>query len=56
MNWKGCGKKQSWPNLRYCPGTGGTELYSTLKDALYYFYLGQYFYNSASARISVKKQ
>jgi hypothetical protein len=19
MNWKGCGRKQSWPNLRYYP-------------------------------------
>jgi hypothetical protein len=21
MNWKGCGRKRSWPNLRYYPGT-----------------------------------
>jgi hypothetical protein len=21
MNWKGCGRKRSWPNLRYWPGT-----------------------------------
>jgi hypothetical protein len=20
MNWKGCGRKKSWPNLRYYPG------------------------------------
>jgi hypothetical protein len=20
MNWKGCGRKRSWPNLRYYPG------------------------------------
>jgi hypothetical protein len=20
MNWKGCGRKQLWPNLRYYPG------------------------------------
>jgi hypothetical protein len=20
MNWKGCGRKQSWPDLRYYPG------------------------------------
>jgi hypothetical protein len=20
INWKGCGRKQPWPNLRYYPG------------------------------------
>jgi hypothetical protein len=20
INWKGCGRKRSWPNLRYYPG------------------------------------
>jgi hypothetical protein len=20
MNWRGCGNKRLWPNLRYCPG------------------------------------
>lgn len=20
MNWKGCGSKSSWPDIRYCPG------------------------------------
>jgi hypothetical protein len=26
MNWKGCGKKRAWPNLRYYPSIfPGTE-------------------------------
>jgi hypothetical protein len=26
MNWKGRGRKRSWPNLRYCPGICLEEL------------------------------
>jgi hypothetical protein len=32
MNWKGCGRKQSWPNLRYYPSIYLEELRQTIKN------------------------
>jgi hypothetical protein len=31
MNWKGCGRKRSWPNLRYCPCTSREGITETTK-------------------------
>jgi hypothetical protein len=31
MNWKGCGRRQSWPNLRYYPGSCLEGLRKTAK-------------------------
>jgi hypothetical protein len=31
MNWKECGRKRSWPNLRYCPGDWREWLGKTVK-------------------------
>jgi hypothetical protein len=32
MNWKGCGRKRSWPNLRYYPGICLEGLRKTTKN------------------------
>jgi hypothetical protein len=32
MNWKGCGKKRSWPNLRYYPSICLEGLRKTTKN------------------------
>jgi hypothetical protein len=32
MNWKGCGRKRSWPNLRYYPGICLEGLTKTTKN------------------------
>jgi hypothetical protein len=32
MNWKGCGRKRSWPNLIYYPGIYLQELRKPTKD------------------------
>jgi hypothetical protein len=32
MNWKGCGRKWLWPNLRYYPGICLEELRKTTKN------------------------
>jgi hypothetical protein len=31
MNWNGCGRKRSWPNLRYYPGICPEGLTKTMK-------------------------
>jgi hypothetical protein len=44
MNWKGCGKKQSGPNLRYYPGICLEGLRKTTEDLSKYIWsLGQDF-------------
>jgi hypothetical protein len=32
MNWKGCGRKRSWPNFRYYPGIFLEGLKKTTKN------------------------
>jgi hypothetical protein len=32
MNWKGCGRKWLWPNLRYYPGIFLEALRKTIKS------------------------
>jgi hypothetical protein len=32
MNWKGCGRKRSWPNLRYYSGICQERLRKTTKN------------------------
>jgi hypothetical protein len=32
MNWKECGRKWSWPNLRYCPSIFLEKLRKTTKS------------------------
>jgi hypothetical protein len=34
MNWKGCGRKWLWPNLRYYPSVCLEELRKTMKTSV----------------------
>jgi hypothetical protein len=34
MNWKGCGRKRSWPNLRYYPYICLEGLKKTMKNLI----------------------
>jgi hypothetical protein len=43
MNWKGSGRKQSWPNLRYYPAISLEELKKTTKASLSIALLGPRF-------------
>jgi hypothetical protein len=36
MTWKGFGRKQSWPNLRYYPGIYLEGLRKTMKNLSHY--------------------
>jgi hypothetical protein len=36
MNWKGYGRKWSWPNFRYYPGICVEELRKTMKNLIQY--------------------